>query len=194
MRASLHRSAGALAPLAALVVGCAANRSVTPGEEVAVTPNTVRIETPGGAPMEARTVAEDRSVVQTIKTTPAVAWSKLPAVFNELQLPVAGYIDAARQISAKGVRVRGHLGRLRMSQLVTCGTDMTGDDKANSYEVSLDVTTSVRPADNGQAAVQTMVIANARPLAVSGDPVRCVTTGSLEKRIATAVLVKSASP
>lgn len=201
MRRSLPHLAGAvplLAPLASLVAllaaGCASAHNTTPSEDVAVTPNTVRIETPGSAAMEARTVAEDRSVVTTIKTTPEIAWTKLPAVFGELQLPVAGYIDASRQISAKNVRLRGHLGRLRLSQLLTCGSDMTGDDKANTYEVSLDVTTAVKAADAGQAAITTMVTANARPMAVSGDPVRCVTTGALEKRIANAVLVKSASP
>jgi hypothetical protein len=190
MPRSLHCTALA----AVLAAGCASTHSTTPAEDVAVTPNTVRIETPGSAAMEARTVAEDRSVVTTIKTTPEIAWTKLPAVFGELQLPVAGYIDAARQITAKNVRVRGHLGRIRMSQIVTCGSDMTGDDKANTYEVSLDVISSVKPAEGGQAAITTMVTANARPMAVSGDPVRCVTTGSLEKRIATAVLVKSATP
>jgi hypothetical protein len=194
MPSSLPRTALAGVLAAGLAAGCASGRAVTPAEDVAVTPNTVRIETPGSGAMEARTVAEDRSVVTTVKTTPEVAWSKLPAVFNDLQLPVAGYIDASRQISAKNVRLRGHLGRLRMSQLLTCGTDMTGDDKANTYEVSLDVVSSVRPADGGQAAITTMVTANARPMAVSGDPVRCVTTGSLEKRIATAVLVKTATP
>jgi hypothetical protein len=204
MRRSLPRSAGALAPLAPLAplasltmlvaAGCASSHGAPPSEDVAVTPNTVRIETPGSAAMEARTVAEDRSVVTTIKTTPEIAWAKLPAVFGELQLPVAGYVDASRLISAKNVRVRGHLGKLRMSQIITCGSDMTGDDKANSYEVSLDVTSAVKPAEGGQAAITTMVTANARPMAVSGDPVRCVTTGALEKRIANAVLVKSATP
>jgi hypothetical protein len=194
MPRSLHRTAVAAVLAAGCVTGCATGHSTTPAEDVAVTPNTVRIETPGSAAMEARTVAEDRSVVTTIKTTPEIAWAKLPAVFNDLQIPVAGYVDAARQISAKNVRVRGHLGRIRMSQIVTCGSDMTGDDKANTYEVALDVISSVKPADGGQAAITTMVTANARPMAVSGDPVRCVTTGSLEKRIATAVLVKSATP
>jgi len=195
MRRSLRlRCTAPLASVIALLAaGCASSAGSAPQETVSVTPNNVRIETPTGD-VEAHTVAEDRSVTQTIKASPEAAWAKLPAVYTELQLPVSGYIDQSRQIMAKGVRVRGHLGKLRVSQIVTCGTDITGDDKANTYEVTLDVASAISPAEGGQANVHSMVIANARPMAVSGDPVRCVTTGSLERRIATMVLIKTATP
>jgi len=194
----MHRSLPAsvrLASSAALLAlaACAPAASNPSPEQVALTPTTTRVETPDGA-MEARTMAEDRSVVQTIKAAPDVAWSKLPAVYGELQIPVTGYVDPAKQIMSKGTRLRGRLGKLRLSQIITCGTDITGDDKANTYEVSLDVSTVVSPAANGQANVSSMVTANARPMATSGDPVRCVTTGSLERRIANAILVKTATP
>jgi hypothetical protein len=194
MRRSLRlRCTSSLASVTALLAAGCASTAAAPQETVSVTPNNVRIETPTGD-VEAHTVAEDRSVTQTIKANPDVAWSKLPAVFTELQLPVSGYLGQSRQITAKGVRVRGHLGKLRMSQIVTCGSDITGDDKANTYEVTLDVAAAISPADGGQTNVNSMVTASARPMAVSGDAVRCVTTGSLERRIATMVLLKTATP
>jgi hypothetical protein len=174
------------------LAACASGRH-RPPEQVNITPTTVRIETPTGA-VEARTVAEDHAETRTINVKPQDAWAKLPAVYAELGLPVTAYIDQTKQLASKGTRVRGRLGKVRLSTLVTCGTDVTGDDKANTYEVTIDVATVVAPNPNGQTDLMTMVTANARPMAVSGEPVRCTTTGSLEKRIALSVVAKTATP
>jgi hypothetical protein len=188
----MRRPSLGLGPAALLVVACATSQSAPP-QQVAVTPNTLRVETPNGV-VEARTTAEDRAEVQTIKTPLEAAWSKLPAVYGELSLPVTTYVDQTRQIAAKNAHLRGHLGKIRLSQIITCGTDITGDDKANAYEVSLDVQTALSPAPDGQTNVQTMVTGQAKPMSTSGEPVRCVSTGSLEKRIANLVLMKTATP
>jgi hypothetical protein len=81
-----------------------------------------------------------------------------------------------------------------MSQIITCGTDISGEEKANIYEVTLDVATGVGAAGDGKTNVLTMVTASARPMSTSGDPLRCVTTGQLEKRIANAIVLASAKP
>ena len=187
---TLSSSATTLATL--LLAACAANTNVPP-EQVNVTPQTVRVESPNGGVLEARTTAEDRAAAVTIAVKPEVAWAKLPAVYEELALPVNLYVDQTKQIAAKSAHVRGRLGKTRLGQLITCGTDITGEEKANIYEVTLDVGTAVSAAPDGKTHVLTMVTANARPMATSGDPVRCVTTGQLEKRIANAILIKSAS-
>lgn len=179
---------------AALLAACASAANA-PTDQVSITPQTVRVETPGGSTIEARTTAEDRAEARTINTKPEIAWAKLPAVYAELGLPVNSYVDATRQIASRGTRVRGRLGAVRVATLVTCGADVTGDDKANSYEVTLDVTTAIGASAtaSGQTDVLTMVTANGRPMSTSGEPVHCVSTGSLEKRIANGILVKSAT-
>jgi len=176
---------------AALLAACASSNGPPP-DQVAITPNTVRVETPTGS-MEARTVAEDRAETRVIQVPPDAAWRSIAAVYGELELPVNGFVDQTHQISAKNTRVRGRLGKMRASQIVTCGADVTGDDKANSYELLLDVASAVGTAPNNQTTIVTMVTGNARPMSTSGDPVRCVTTGQLERRIATALTLKAAA-
>src|SRR5207248_5011961 len=105
--------------------------------------------------------------------------------------------DGIRDRTVTGVQTCAlpiYLGKLRMSQLISCGNDITGEEKANIYEVTLDVGTAIAPAGDGKTHVLTMVTANARPMSTSGDPLRCVTTGQLERRIANALVVKSATP
>jgi hypothetical protein len=177
-------AAGALLALAACASG------PPPADQVTVTPTRTRIDTPTGS-YDLRTTVEDRGEAITLKVAPDVAWSKIAAVYAELGLPVNTYVDASRQIGAKGVRVRRQLSKIRLSQLVQCGADLTGEDKANSYEITLDVATAVGGTPDGQTQIVTMLTANGRAMATSSDPVRCTSTGQLEKRIANALLVKA---
>ena len=176
----------------ALLAACASASKNAPPEQVSMAPSNTRIETPG-ATYELRNVTSDRAEAITVKVKPEVAWTKMTAVYAEVGLPVNMYVDATRQIGARGVRARGRLGNVRLAQLVSCGTDVTGEDKASSYEITFDVASAIGAAPDGNTHVLTMVTASGRPMATSGDPVRCTTTGQLEKRIANALLVKSAT-
>ena len=187
MRRAPHLTVAA----AALLAACASSKGAPP-EQVSMTPSNTRIETPG-ATYELRNVASDRAEAITVKAKPEIAWTKMTAVYAEVGLPVNMYVDASRQIGARGVRARGRLGNVRLSQLVSCGADVTGEDKANSYEITFDVASAIGAAPDGNTHVMTMVTASGRPMATSGEPVRCTTTGQLEKRIANALLVKTAT-
>ena len=184
--------AAALASTLGIALGACAS-SPRSADQVSITPTTVRVETPTGA-MEARTVAEDRTDTRTVKAPIDLAWRMLPAVYGELGLPVNNYVDATHQIAVRAARMRGRVGKLRMPSIVQCGTDVTGEDKASSYEMTLDVMSTLVPsADGKEAMISTMVTANGRPMATSGEPVRCVTTGLLERTIATNLSLKSAT-
>lgn len=184
---ALAAAAAALAALAA----CASSKAGPPPDQITLTPQTSRVETPSES-FEMHTVSEDRAEASTIKVSFTQAWTKIAAVYGDLSLPVNTFVDQTHQIGAKGARARGHLGKLRMSQILTCGRDVTGDDKANSYEVSLDVTSALSPAADDQTTIMTLVQGNARPMSTSGDPVRCASTGLLEKRIALALTLRAA--
>jgi len=189
-RPSLHRASSAL--LVALCAACA-HSGTQPPSQTNVQPNTVRVEGPEGGVLEARTSTEERSATTMIGVAPDVAWSKIAAVYAELGLAANTYVDATKQIAARGMRARGRLGKLRMSSLVSCGSDVTGDDKANSYEITLDVSSTIQPAPGGKSYVVSMVTGQGRPMTTNGEAVHCASTGSLEKRIATSLAVKSAS-
>ncbi len=175
-----------------LVTACAGARS-TPQETTVVTPRTAVITTSTGT-SSVQLTNQDRTQGATIRVAPDLAWKLIPSVFADFALPVTTYLTDTRQIVSANNRARGRLGTLRMTALVSCGADMLGDDKANSYEVTLAVSTAISPtADTAAALVSTLVTATARPMATSGDLLHCASTGQLEKRIANAVLVKSAS-
>lgn len=176
----------------ALVSACAP-RPGGPADQVAVTPTTVQVQTPDAGTINLAMVNEDRAESHILKGPIDQVWKMLPAVFGEMQLPVNLYVDKDHQIGTKGARFRGRIGKTRMAQYVTCGSDITGEDKANSYEVTLDVMSAVGAVENNQTNLLTRVTASGRPLATSGEPVRCTSTGLLERRIANAVTLKLGS-
>jgi hypothetical protein len=73
-------------------------------------------------------------------------------------------------------------------RLIDCGTTQ-GGPSADSYDIRLSVLTQVSPAEGGGggSTIVTTVDAMGRPVAFSGEYVRCTSTGSLETRIADAI-------
>ena len=193
MRPAALRLRPTLAVAALLAAaGCASAAPETPSDQVAVVPTRTRIETPTGT-YELRNTVEDRAEAIVIKANPDVAWAKMTAVYAEMGLPVNTLVESSRQVGVRGHRVRGRLNNIRLSQLVHCGSDVTGEDKANQYELILDVTSALGPAPEGQTQIVTMVTANGRAMSTSSDPVRCTSTGQLEKRLANALLAKTST-
>jgi hypothetical protein len=180
--------------LAVGAAACASSANRPPTEQVSVTPTTVRVETNSAAgTIRMNLMNEDRADSRVIKADIDRAWGQLPAVYAELELPVSVYVDKSRQIATRAARFRGKVGKTRLAQFVSCGSDISGEDKANIYEITLDVATTLAPSESGQTNVMTMVTASGRPMATSGDAVRCTSNGTLERRIATALTVRTAA-
>lgn len=179
-----------LACVATLVAlaGCAGSQSsvVSAGER------PVRVGTAGGT-YEARVNDVVRAAEMEVGAPPARVWAVLPGVFGELGLAYNGIDDKARQLELRAVRVRGRLGKTRVSQYLTCGTSLaTGGNNADMYDVTLNVVSRVGPgADSTRAMVRTYVTATARPVAVSGSEVACGTTGQLEETIGKLAAVRA---
>ena len=172
-------------PSRALVVGaiavatlaCASGGGTTGSPR---TPNTVRVETGAGA-LELGVTNSDPTSERRVSGEPGRIWAALPAVFEELGVPVTTNVTASRMMGNTSHRVRGRQGGARISRNLYCGERM-GVQNADSYEIVLRLLVQLRPAD-GQTAVVTSVEGTARPMATSGNEIHCSTTGQLDDRI-----------
>jgi hypothetical protein len=111
-------------------------------------------------------------------------WAVMRAVYDSLGIPVASFDASTKTIGNTGLRLKRRLGEVALSKYINCGSTQ-GFPSADTYEVFLSVTTSVRPAASGPQATQisTTVDGQARPITFSGEPVRCSSLTTLEARI-----------
>ncbi len=186
------RAAAAAARLAALLLAGACASAATSGSTPAsgVTYTTTRIETPMGGSYEVRTTADNRSTDAIYLASADAVWRVLPLVYDSLGIKLTAMDAAGRSLGTQNARTRRRLGGDAMSRSLSCGVGVTGEDNANSYDVYLTVMSAVEPQGTDHAVMHTWVQASARPTATSGDPVRCGSTGWLERRIADLVAKK----
>jgi hypothetical protein len=113
------------------------------------------------------------------------AWLELPAVYRILGLPVHELVRAERRIAVNAFEPRRIEGE-RPSRFLDCGRGPTGGEYADGYQVHLWIESRLVAAasDPARVTVQSKLTANARPRAVSGNPVPCSSLGRLERRIA----------
>lgn len=183
----------AVVPVVAILTACAARGSTATQDAVQVQ-EAARVIAPGtpGGVIQTRAVAEDLVRSNSVPGSPERIFGALPAVYDELKLPLTQRHDAQRQLGAQGRRVRGSIGGTRMSLLFNCGAGVTGGDAADSYELTIDVVSQVLPGETpSEATLRTMASGIAKPVMTSGEPVRCVSTGRLEEKIAEAVVKRS---
>jgi hypothetical protein len=109
-------------------------------------------------------------------------WVTLLMVYEELGIPLEVHEPANKRLGNSGFRP-GNLGGERLSRYLDCGRGMGISNYADSYQVSMSITTHVSENDDGRALVETEVVAYAEPRAVRGDPLHCSTLGTLERRI-----------
>lgn len=181
-RVAVHASAAI-----ALAACASAGPGPTPAAPPASAPRgeTTRVEMPGGfAAYEVRTTADDRAVEATFRATTDRLWSVLPSVYDSLGIRLTTMNTAGRTLGMQNSRLRRRLGGEAMSRSLSCGTGITGEDNADSYDVFVTVMSAVEPSGGDRAVLRTWVQANARATGTSGNPVRCGSSGWLERRIA----------
>ena len=134
--------------------------------------------------METRAVNEDYLRTTSVAAPADRVWLAVAGAYDDLKLPITTRVDASRQVASQGRRFRGSIGGTRLGILFNCGSSAAGGDLADSYELTVDVASTVAPAaDAAQSTVQSVVSALARPVMTSGEPVRCASTGRLEQKI-----------
>lgn len=153
-------------------------------QQAVVTPLSV---SQGNSTTITRTVTEDFTSSVTIDAAPEQAWAALKSVYQQFKIPTNTLVDAERRIGTGNVRFRDKVANERASKGLNCGRSGDGREAADSYELTLDIQSVVGPAPNGRATVYTTITGMAKPIFMSGDAVRCMSTGRIEERIATAV-------
>jgi hypothetical protein len=164
-----------------LLVMIAAACASEPRESSPATPRTVRIIDGTGHVTQISTDASSSASAVTMELTPDQAWRGLLAAYDALGIPVAS-MDAGTRFLGANVRTRGRLGGVRLSTYLDCGRTQ-GGPSADTYDVHLVVETRLQPGELETTRVSTLIEATARPSSFAAAPVRCSSTGALERRI-----------
>lgn len=181
MRVSMFATAFATAlAVCACASGGSTNTTDTPlmQERVEMT----RVETPQGVIQidwhRERTYDETKLLVGVDK-----AWAAIPTVFGELGID-PNVIDSKQHVYGNaGTNYRRRIGTQRLSRYFDCGTT-AGIANADEYDILVRVITQIIPAEADLSALRTQIEATGHATAVSGQVVRCASTGALEERIA----------
>jgi hypothetical protein len=113
------------------------------------------------------------------------AWKAIVQVYQELGIEPTTFITDARTIGNQSLKVRRVLGKTPLSRYLNCGAGSGVGPNADYYNVEMSVMTYLSATTTATTNIQTRVAATAKPLAVGSNPVECLTTGALEKRIVT---------
>jgi hypothetical protein len=174
------RTAAVLGLLALTACG-SQYRPVTTQEE-----QTVRVITQSGATAQTRTVSVDRPRITALDMPIENAWRALPAAYAAVGIEVARTDVNRAVIGNPGFRVRRRLGDTPLGRYLDCGNTQ-GNPSAETYEVHLSVMSELTRDQDGKTVLSTLVDGVARPVNFPGDPVRCLSKGELENRIAAVV-------
>ncbi len=109
-------------------------------------------------------------------------WEVLPAVFEQLEIPVNRRDVRVPELGNLGYQARRVEGR-RMGNYIDCGTNLSGQ-LANLYEIQLSIITRLADGPEGTTIVTTTVDAYGEPRSTSGNQVHCQSREVLEKRVA----------
>jgi hypothetical protein len=131
-------------------------------------------------------VNEATAVGTAVDGTPEQVWSALEQVYVSLEIPLSFRDTKRRTLGNTAFRTRRRVGPVPMYRALNCGGE-SGMPNAETYDVTMDIASSVTAEPGGKARLSTLLQASARrPSGGSGD-VRCSSQGALEERIATMV-------
>src|SRR5690349_15057567 len=114
---------------------------------------------------------------------PAVLWAARKA-FEELEIPVTLTDSARGLLISADLSVVRRLGKLRLSQIVDCGTNLNGPI-ADQYRVRMAIAVFIDSVGPSASEYRIAVAAGSQSLeGATRPPLACSSTGSLEERIA----------
>lgn len=167
--------------LVVLAAGCASARTDLPATPT--TEATTTFESATG-PVATTQISSSYMSSDSVFVPVDSVWKALPEIYGRLKVPVNTTDAQQRRFGAERIAVRGQLGGIMLSRLVDCGQSVMGSDNANTYSVTLNVVTRLRPAGAGATIVQSQVNGSARPTGQSTGSVQCTSKGVIEERIA----------
>jgi len=169
----------------AAAVGCASGTASSGGAgSTGTVPQTVRVVTGTSTNLSASMMNSPSANGGTVAFPEERVWAVMRTVYDSLGIPVAAFDPASKTIGNNSLRLKRRLGEVALSKYINCGSTQ-GFPSADTYEVFLSITTSIRPDASGPQATQisTTVDGQARPITFSGEPVRCSSLTTLEARI-----------
>lgn len=128
-------------------------------------------------------VSNEATVHTELVQAPAEqVWTVLPQVYEELG--IEWNIDDPTRMQLGNPRFRQRqIDGENLSKFLDCGSGVGMISYADTYIVTMSLTTAVDDGTDGGAVVQTAFQAVAKPRAVSGNELRCTSKGTLERRI-----------
>lgn len=171
------RPAVSFSCLAALA--CASSHSQT----ARPTSETVRVVSETG--INIRMAGGSTAATNTVAFAPDQVFGVLAAVYDSLGIPIGTVDSKTRLIGNTGFKAHQKLGKTSLGKLIDCGKTQ-GFPSADSYDISMQVSTQVTPTDQG-STIATLLEASGRPMAFGGEYVRCSSLGVLEAAIVAGV-------
>ena len=103
---------------------------------------------------------------------------------RSLEIPLSMLDEQKKSLGNTGFRTRRRVGPVPMIRALDCGGE-SGMPNAETYDITLEISSLVTPTGDGNARLQTLVQASGRR-ATGGNtnPVRCSSIGGLEAKIA----------
>jgi len=166
-----------IALLSLLTLAACASGSTTAGR-----PETMRVVGGGGLTTGGFNMNASSSASVTKLAFPLdAAWRALPGVYDSLKIPPTVLDAKTHHFGNEGLKIRQKLAGVSLSKYIDCGEAQIGPS-ADSYDIFLNVTTTLSAAGAGETEVATMVEAAAKPL-IGQDYLRCTSKGTLENMI-----------
>ncbi len=168
-----------LTPLRTLAALAACAMLLAPVGSVAVAQGSpIRVRVPGNLrPMLIDSVA---TAPVSVPTSPALTYGAAAAVLEELKVPLSVNEPQNGVLGSEGFTIMRLLGRVRLSQYLSCGSGMSGE-YADVRRVTMALFVWVDSAGPSESRVRVGMLAGAQDLAgVSRNAVLCGSTGALE--------------
>lgn len=175
-----------------LLVAATALAQDPPRTEVSSRPAERKI-TIGGTSLTLKT-SEDGFLDATLTAPSAKLYEVLAAAYADVGLKPKEVDPARQQIGTGTFRAQYRIGKARMSTFLDCGLDPLGLRQADSFALSMRVTTQVVPESADRTTVRTLVQATGRPPSNSGVENHCPSTGKLEEKLAEAIAARANLP
>jgi hypothetical protein len=174
MRASMVGVLGALA-IGCATTGCATTNSVSqPGgpRDVALTENGTYIRT-----------NRDYSVEGVIARPIDEAFAQMMLAYSKLGIPTTTMDTGGHLLGNTAFSMQHRFNGEDVSRYFECGKDATGFPRADRYQITLSVVTTLRAQGPSETEVETLVTARGRDNGGTGADLYCSTTGHLETQL-----------
>lgn len=169
--------------VAAALAGCSSSGGGSAPHTAARPPETTtQVSVQGVGTIGIKTVPYQDSYVGIVSYPMGRVWAAMPAAYDSVGLKLTTLDPASHTVGNSGINIRRVLGKTPLSKFIDCGKTQI-DQNADTYDIHISMLTTVASDAAGATKVTTMLSAAAKPIAFSGDYVRCTSLGRLEVRL-----------